>query len=174
MALIFRDQKGAPLTSDEVDGNFRELLTRIELLEKTPALAESIGKIEQKGDRVEVIGTNGTSFGAYKIPLLMYRLRGNWCPKTSYATADVITRQAQAWVCQQPHVSGEKFEPQEWNLLLEVPTTGYLETYKKLPSCTPGAIVLFENETQMTLVYGTVNGWVSVQNQSLDTMPHAQ
>ena len=53
MPILYRHQKGSPLTTEEVDGNFYELISRLESLEQKTTQNESIIKVEQKGDQLD-------------------------------------------------------------------------------------------------------------------------
>lgn len=68
MTLTYRSQKGAPLTSLEVDANFKELDTRLKHLEDHPEKGEGLGKVQVKGEQVTFQGTFGSEFGTF--PLL--------------------------------------------------------------------------------------------------------
>jgi hypothetical protein len=53
MGIIYRCEKGAPLTKEEVDGNFRELDQRVQALEPQGGRGSDLGvKWVQKEDVV--------------------------------------------------------------------------------------------------------------------------
>ena len=66
MPLTYRHQKGAPLTVEELDGNFKELEARIQILENHTG--ETLGKIELEGDQLSFMGSLGTHFGTFTLP----------------------------------------------------------------------------------------------------------
>ncbi|MEB3702095.1 Putative chitin-binding domain of Chi A1-like proteins [Candidatus Bealeia paramacronuclearis] len=68
MGLILRKNKGMPLTSDEVDGNFQELLERIVALEETPLKGEGLSQVVEDQGEIRFIGSYGNNFGAFKLP----------------------------------------------------------------------------------------------------------
>jgi hypothetical protein len=68
MTLIYRTQKGAPLTSLEIDTNFKELDTRLKHLEERPEKGEGLGKVQVKEDQVTFQGTFGSDFGTFPLP----------------------------------------------------------------------------------------------------------
>lgn len=68
MTLIYRDEKGSPLTIQEIDGNFRELETRINTLSDAQEQTEGLGKISIEGDQIRFTGIFGTDFGSVTLP----------------------------------------------------------------------------------------------------------
>lgn len=68
MTIIYRHEKGSPLTVQEIDGNFRELETRLNTLSEAQERTESLGKINVEGNQISFIGTFGTNFGSFILP----------------------------------------------------------------------------------------------------------
>jgi hypothetical protein len=68
MTIIYRHEKGSPLTVQEIDGNFRELETRINTLSETQEHVEGLGKISLEGDQIRFTGTFGADFGSFTLP----------------------------------------------------------------------------------------------------------
>ncbi len=66
MPLTYRNQKGAPLTVEELDSNFKELEGRIQNLENHTG--ETIGKVELEGNQLTFMGSYGTIFGTVTLP----------------------------------------------------------------------------------------------------------
>ncbi len=120
MAIVYRADKGAPLTSEEVDGNFRELAQRLAKLETVTPAAESIGKIQVSGDQMTIIGDRGTEFGKFRLPTVAMHPCGKWKSGVAYAKYDVVCQAACAYVCVQAHTSKEfDKECKYWEVLLE-------------------------------------------------------
>ncbi len=183
MAIIYRHQKGSPLTAQEVDNNFYEIVSRLEVLEQKTTQGESIAKIEQKGDRLEIIGTYGHLLGQATLPTLQYNVRGKWLPKADYAAQDVVTREAQTWVCREAHTTAEIFDAKFWSLLLDAsqalsPTSRTeIPIFMKetLPNPDLGQIALFAMEKNITLIYADGKNWRFVQDQkALEAMKKEQ
>ena len=105
MVVILREQKGTPLTSIEVDGNFKELMTRIELLENNRPPIESLANIQQDGDDLVMTGTLGTVFERIRLPVLHWVMRGKWQNHTDYHVNEVVTYDHQNYVCLKAHNS---------------------------------------------------------------------
>lgn len=66
MTLTYRHQKGAPLTVEELDGNFKEIDNRLQQLENH--MGETLGKIELEGNQLSFMGSLGTHFGTFTLP----------------------------------------------------------------------------------------------------------
>ncbi|MGI4851220.1 MAG: hypothetical protein ACRYGR_04700 [Janthinobacterium lividum] len=149
MPILYRHQKGSPLTTEEVDGNFYEIVSRLESLEQKTTQNESIIKVEQKGDQLDIIGSFGSILGEVKLPTLKYNLRGKWVSETSYAVQDVVTHRAQTWVCVTAHTSVPEFDANSWQLLLDA-------SENLRPLSLPSQMPVFLNDTLPTPVLGHV------------------
>lgn len=68
MPLTYRSLKGAPLTADEIDGNFKDLETRLKQIEDHPEAGESLEKIQLDGDQITFTGSFGMDFGTFTLP----------------------------------------------------------------------------------------------------------
>jgi hypothetical protein len=124
MSIIYRAEKGAPLNSEEIDGNFRELETRLNNLEDHPETAESIGKIEVQGDQMILRGTFGTDFGTFTLPKAALRLQGQWLPQTHYQKLDLVTYDASLYGCLKDHMSTLwKQDESHWQEILSLPSS---------------------------------------------------
>ena len=78
MGIVLRKEKGMPLTSEDMDGNFQELLDRIIALEETPTMGEGIAQVIEDHGEVQLIGSYGSHLGAFKLipgnaPLEIYK-----------------------------------------------------------------------------------------------------
>lgn len=67
MVLVFRREKGGPLTSDELDGNFEWLEEKIQNLEDIPTQGEGIDQVVQEGSQIRFIGSYGKDFGTFSL-----------------------------------------------------------------------------------------------------------
>ncbi len=68
MGIIYREEKGSPLTAQELDGNFRELEKRLSQLEETNETSEGIGNISYQNETLTITGSFGTDFGSFPLP----------------------------------------------------------------------------------------------------------
>ncbi len=68
--IIYRTEKGAPLTAEEIDGNFRELVARLKPIEAHLESEEGLGQILVQGDQMTLMGTFGKEFGTFTLPSL--------------------------------------------------------------------------------------------------------
>ena len=174
MPIFYRHQKGSPLTSEEVDGNFYEIVSRLEALEQRTTQSESIAKVEQKGDQLQVIGTFGSIFGQITLPTLKYTLRGQWLPETSYASQDVVTRNAKTWVCSTAHTSKAEFDHDSWTLLLDAsqnpkspssPPQMPVFMLDTLPDPVLGHVGIYATPDKISFMYSDGKAWYTVKNQ---------
>lgn len=110
MPLIYRHQKGAALSIEEMDGNFRSLEARIENLEQGPLLAEGIGSITQRGDQLHIQGTHGSDWGVFKLPRIMPCFRGVWAAEQDYDLANFVEYNHAFYLCLITHVSTASWE----------------------------------------------------------------
>ena len=153
MPVLYRHQKGAPLTADEVDGNFHHLVSRLERLEQKFIQNEFIARVEQEGDQLIIISNLENVLGQVKLPTLKYVLRGHWLPETSYAIQDVVTCKAQTWVCEHAHTSRAEFDSDHWNLLLDASEDQQSPTNRQL-SVLPSQMPIFLKDTLPMPVLG--------------------
>lgn len=165
MTIIYRTEKGSPLTVQEIDDNFRELETRLTALEDHPEVGEGIGKIHIEGDHISFRGTFGTDFGTFTLPKATLNLRGDWAPQTPYKKLDLITIDKALYWCLQDHMStiwveDNSFWKQVFSLPQPPPPTLSLYEKASLPETeTLGKLALLvENETS-TLIFFNGNTW---------------
>ncbi|MGL5784818.1 MAG: hypothetical protein ACRCYZ_05110 [Alphaproteobacteria bacterium] len=118
--LIYRTVKGAPLSHEEMDGNFRELATRLETLETSPPDAEGLASVQVEQGELRLQGNRGTFFGSVSLPKLFWNPRGAWKANTSYAFLDVTSFQDTLYVCKTSHTSGDSFSEAAWALLFSL------------------------------------------------------
>ena len=121
MAIIYREEKGAPLTTSEIDSNFRTLATRLGYIEDGQVLGvEGISRIEQEGNLISFIGTQGTVFGPVALPSGL-SFKGDWGAGTFYYPGDVVLNNGSSYVAVRPHTAASSFgsdlELQRWNPL---------------------------------------------------------
>lgn len=120
MPIIYRKQKGSPLTIEEMDENFAQLERRLHDIETVPSLAEGIKEIKQQGDQLTIFGTHGSVFGPFILPKYLPNPRGSWLTNTRYAFGDWVNYKESLYFCSHGHTS-ESFEKEThfWTLLLE-------------------------------------------------------
>lgn len=123
MPIIYRLEKGSPLTLVEVDGNFKELHKRLEGLEQSQA--DKLGW----GGRVELCGSDliflspaHEVLSRIHLPLPHFCPRGHWQPQKLYAGYDIVTLGKQAYCCIKSHQSSDRFasDHEFWELILDV------------------------------------------------------
>jgi len=165
MSIIYRADKGAPLSIEEIDGNFRELETRLNRLEDHPEVAESIGKIEVQGDQMILTGTFGTDFGTFTLPKAPFRLQGRWLPQTLYQKGDMVTYENRLYCCSGDHMSSLWTQDDgSWQEILSVPSppSSSLPLYEKatLPiEETIGKLAILLGEEDPNLIFFNGKTW---------------
>jgi hypothetical protein len=105
MGIVFRQEKGSPLSIEEMDGNFKDLHERVIFLENHPLQAEGIGKIEQEQDLLKITGTFGSNLGTFILPKVLPRLCGMWKEQTMYRQTDWVQKEKNLYVCTHSHQS---------------------------------------------------------------------
>jgi hypothetical protein len=105
LAITYRAEKGAPLTSEEVDANFRSLEEELAGLAGKALEGEGIGEIAVSDGEMTIRGDRGTNFGTFPLPVP--RGRGEWAEDTAYEPLDIVTRDGAGWMCGAAHVSGD-------------------------------------------------------------------
>ena len=122
MTIIYRHEKGAPLTSEEIDGNFRELEGRLISLEEAPTDGEGIEKIHLEGEYIKFTGTFGKDFGTFTLPKASLNLCGPWKTQKPYRKLDLVTAQNALYCCTEDHISSSwNQESSHWKLALSFP-----------------------------------------------------
>lgn len=119
MPIIYRREKGIPLTTLEMDENFSDLDQRIKELETKPILAEGIRSIIQEGDQIVITGTFGTTWGPFVLPKCLPRPRGDWQENTPYAVGDWVIVKRNSFACVKAHMSSEVFDLECWQLIVK-------------------------------------------------------
>lgn len=104
--------KGANLTALEIDGNFWELLSRIQAVEDNPALPPAISNIQVVGTQMTIFLDNGVIFGPYTLPSAMIHYRGDWLPGTVYFELDLVLVPGKGvYLVLRDHTSATTFDP---------------------------------------------------------------
>ncbi len=160
--IIYRHEKGAPLTSEEVDGNFHELAARLKALEDHPGMGEGIGKVRVQGHHMTLIGTFGTDFGTFSLPVPTLAFRGAWQPQTPYRRLEFVTHAYGLYVCVHDHQS-QTWEGERWHeMIAPPPHLSPLLLYEKatLPPQAPlGTQALFLDEKGASLIFFEGKRW---------------
>lgn len=130
--ITYRTEKGAPLTIEEMDGNFRDIESRLKVLETHLASGEGIGKVLVQGDKLTVVGTFGTDFGTFSLPKASLKPRGPWVAQTPYQALDFVIHGRGVYCCSQNHLSTLwEQDGHAWQELLIFPTLLPLALYER-------------------------------------------
>ncbi len=165
MSIIYRSEKGAPLSAEEIDGNFKELETRLKSLEEHHEVAESLCKIDIHGDQVTFIGAFGTAFGTFALPKATLKPRGPWLTETAYQPLDVVTGEGSLYSCLKEHVSTTwEHDNKLWQEILSLPkppeTTLSLYEESTLPKEESlGKLALLLGKESPTLIFFNGKTW---------------
>lgn len=111
MTIIYRGDKGSPLTATEVDNNFHDLDDRVGLIEDNPVEPVAPVSITMVGNSFTMGLSNGETLGPITFTIPMPLWRGNWAPATNYKEMDFFVPPdgglgAVMW----PHISAATFD----------------------------------------------------------------
>lgn len=121
MTLTLRSEKGAPLTIEELDNNFRELSARLEHLEAGNFAIESLKEVTIEGGELVFTSSFGREVGRCPLPVPSLHARGRWRKNTDYCPGQTVTLKEKAFLCKVAHTSQRSFEHDQdkWQLFLE-------------------------------------------------------
>lgn len=120
MAIVYRLEKGEPLTVAEIDNNFRELAQHIEILRE--AVREPLRGLRFRVEGVHMcIETEaGVLLQRVELPLLSFQHKGIWRAGAIYVVNDIIVCDRGVFICQQSHTATEwSADERYWALLLD-------------------------------------------------------
>ena len=125
--MIFRCEKGKPLTFLEMDQNFQEILDHISSFEnRITKIEESLFSqpsqpffIDQEGEEIVFKGPEKKEYGRVRLPIFRPNLRGEWCAKEYYHMHDWVVVKGHTYGCIDAHVS-EHFEEdcKKWRIVM--------------------------------------------------------
>ena len=175
MTIIYRESKGAPLTATEIDGNFHELVQRIEKLENLDTVREDLIHIKQEADELTFISNLGIELGRARLPTLTMTPRGSWLANTQFMNNDIITHDHAAYLCVKSHKSNNFDNDQQYWLKLfssQHTATNPIQSLSQFPTMTQdsllkpnfGQLVVYVNEDKPELLLGDLNCWRRVSN----------
>lgn len=104
MPLVYRTEKGAPLTVEEVDGNFKSLDERLIALEARTPTDEGIDRITVDDDALIIHGNQGSTWGPFALPRFVPRFWREWEIGKAYGLGDWLCQGGQLYLCTQTHV----------------------------------------------------------------------
>jgi len=170
MSIVYRLEKGAPLTLEELDGNFRELDMKLKLLEDHPDSGESLAKVELQDDLLVFTGSFGMDLGRVPLPKASLIFQGLWEPLKSYKCMDLVTREEGLYYCLETHMSAEWNQDQDkWKIALSmpkpVPTSLHLYEKATLPQqASLGKFALLMDEESPILIFFNGKAWQKIVN----------
>jgi hypothetical protein len=110
MAIVYRDEKGSPLTSPEQDANMRFVMELITAIQENPPQANGIANITVIGSEMTIFLDDGTALGPFTLPVAAFHWRGEFFPDTGYFVNDFLTSSNSIYLVLQDHVSDEEFD----------------------------------------------------------------
>lgn len=165
MTIIYRDQKGAPLTIEELDGNFKDIEHRLKALEEVPSEG-GISHIRLEGDEVVFEGPQGITLGRIRLPLPHFQGRGDWQPSTPYNLYDLVYHEAALYLCLQVHQSVVfDQEREKWQLVCRLSEKELLwpkvslSLESSLPLPEPGKVALLIDAEIVLPIYADGTVW---------------
>lgn len=129
--ITLRKNKQAPLTCEELDGNFIDLEERLKKLEQNSQEADPLTKIEEKDGHIIFIGSKGKVLGTVSPPLLHIAFKGAWKENIPYLVNDMIAHGSDILICKVPHVA-KKFTKKNWDVVLSIPSLSKSSQQKPL------------------------------------------
>ena len=171
MTIIYRAEKGSPLTAQEIDDNFKELETRIATREEQEEVAEGLGKIHVEGDQIHFQGTFGKDFGTFTWPQTTLNPRGAWIRQTPYKKLDLVTFENSLYCCREDHVGTTWDKDQAcWKLILSLPQPppSTMTVYEKetLPETESiGKLALLLEEEGTFLIFFNGKNWQQLESK---------
>lgn len=165
MPITYRREKGSPLTTEEIDENFRELESRLNALTANSEGGEGLGKIYLAGDQISFTGTFGADFGTFTLPKASLSPCVAWATQTPYKTHDVVTVESSLYCCTQEHMSTIWAQDSPfWKLAFTFPQPPppSLPLYEKasLPETEiMGKLAVLLEEEGPTLIFFNGNKW---------------
>ncbi len=166
MTIIYRAQKGAPLTMEEIDGNFKDLDTRLEAIEEHTLEVGGISRILLEGDELVIQGTNHSTLGRVRLPMPQFFGRGEWEAQQHYNVYDLIRHEASLYLCLKAHQSAS-FEQENnyWQVLWQPPQMEGVSSklplfiQPDLPSPEPGVMGLLIADEKVLPIYADGKVW---------------
>lgn len=121
MPIIYRLEKGAPLSLGEIDGNFRELDTRVHILENQQSNEIGNLRFSARGFELVIETSDGQLLHRIPLPKPQFHHKGLWAEQTFYDLYDLAHYQQSLYFCIQPHES-TAFEEQRafWAVLIDM------------------------------------------------------
>jgi hypothetical protein len=121
VGIVYRHQKGEPLTIEEMDGNFADLDSRLTVLERKPPMGEGIARVSQEGDQLTIHGTFGNELGKAVLPKVFPNPKGKWQPNMTYRVLDWVQVRQGLYSCVKAHTSADFYDDQAyWVLVFEM------------------------------------------------------
>lgn len=169
MSIVYREDKGSPLTIEELDGNFRDLDQRLLRFEDGQREGQ-IQRIEMKGNELIFIDPFGKIVATVLIPILRFNPKGLWAANQNYAINDIVSHENICFVCIKAHHAGI-FEMDCWQKLFDLPKADVLSIYQSqnLPlQPERGQMILVAGQNhQYFPVYWSGQNWINMSTNEI-------
>lgn len=110
MAIILRSEKGAPLSPDEVDGNFTYLKALVDAF--TAPAGVGIVSISVAGDKMTIHLSDGSTRGPFQLPTTTTKWRDGYVPGFSFHALDAFSIDGDGvYLVMADHVAPDVFDP---------------------------------------------------------------
>lgn len=158
MALVFRDEKGSPLTPEEVDENFRTLLAMVDGFVVPDG--RGISSVTVAGNTFSIVLTDASTQGPFPLPERpAFEWRGEWVGGTDYDPWDVFTVEGDGvYLVQREYSAPTEFDPSVSDtdgplltLMLGIPPDAVMqvthssESERTLTTADAGSYIRFED-----------------------------
>ena len=118
MPMIYWSKKKAPLTPEEVDGNFEYLEQKIHGIQEDLKEIPALTAIEVKEGKLLCKGSDGSDLSPIKLP--SWTPRGQWKSDTPYEQGDVVYDEKALYLCQSGSINVRPCKGAHWVLIFSL------------------------------------------------------
>ncbi|USO01468.1 MAG: hypothetical protein H6849_00150 [Alphaproteobacteria bacterium] len=117
MPIIYRNEKGSPLSIEEIDGNFRYLNAQLVDQQEAISQIKRVTQVVREGSDLVFKDDADTVLYRVEIPLPRFSSRGSWCPSTVFVYGDIVHQNGDNYICLVTHTA-EIWDHERENWLL--------------------------------------------------------
>lgn len=115
MPIIYREEKGAPLTITELDGNFRFVAEKLDEHEEQISHISGVASVTNEAEELIFRNIAGDELYRLSIPIPQFAFTGEWESGMAYIYGNIISKLGAKYVCLRPHTSADwRAESEHW------------------------------------------------------------
>lgn len=103
MAIVYRLEKGSPLTVAEIDNNFRELEMGLRRLEEKAIEPLRGLRFRVEGVQMIIEIEGGDILQRIDLPVISFKHKGEWVAGDVYVANDIVTKAGGVFICSRSH-----------------------------------------------------------------------